>query len=84
MSKKDTTPQEMSLPVIGMLILGSLGAITVAAQTAVITVWPLPVSIAPYFGPEVGVWWGLIVGSLVGLFVGFISDERHYDDTVYK
>lgn len=84
MAKKESTPEGMSLPVIGMLLLGSLGAVVVSAQCEVIKVWPLPVSIAPYFGGEVGVWWGLIIGAGVGLYVGFISDESHYDDTVYK
>lgn len=81
---KSESNSEMSLPIIGMLIMAPLGAVVVGAQMEVVNFWPLPVSIAPYFGAEVGVWWGLVVGALVGLFVGYIADERHYDDTVYK
>ncbi|MBX9724158.1 MAG: hypothetical protein K2X81_22310 [Candidatus Obscuribacterales bacterium] len=79
MAKKESKPEGMSLPIIGMLLLGVLGAVITAAQCEVIKYWPLPVSIAPYFGGEVGFWWGLVVGAVVGLFVGFISDEKHYD-----
>lgn len=80
MAEKDTSNKEMSLPILNMLLMGVLGAVMVAAQCEVIKVWPLPVSITPYFGGEVGFWWGLIVGGGVGLFVGFITDEKHYEN----
>lgn len=69
----------MSLPMIGMIVMGLGGAVSVGLSVEVIKVWPQPPSIAPYFGWNVGMWWGLIVGSLVGLYVGFIADESHYD-----
>ena len=83
MGKKESN-SEMSLPVIGMLLLGILGALIVAGQCEIINHWPQPVSIAPYFGGEVGFWWGLIIGSAVGLLIGFITDEKHYDDKTYS
>lgn len=79
MANKETT-SGMSSPVIGMLVMGVAGAIIVALQCAVIPYWPQPASVAPYFGWETGLWWGLIVGALVGLYVGFIVDEKHYDN----
>lgn len=79
MAKKDSKPQEMSLPVIGMLLMSVAAALIVAGQCEVIKYWPLPVSVAPYFGGDVGFWWGLLAGGAVGLFVGFISDEKHYE-----
>lgn len=69
----------MSLPMVNMLLMAVLGAVVVAAQCEVIKVWPLPISVAPYFGGEQGFWWGLLAGGTVGLFVGFITDEKHYD-----
>ncbi len=80
MDKKDSKSEGLSLPIIGMLLFSVLGAVLVAAQVEVIKVWPLPVSVAPYFGGDVGFWWGLIAGAPVGLFVGFIADEKHYED----
>ncbi|MBX9687999.1 MAG: hypothetical protein K2X27_14935 [Candidatus Obscuribacterales bacterium] len=80
MAKKESNPEGMSLPMIGMLLMGGLGAVVVAAQCEVIKVWPLPVSVAPYFGGEVGFWWGLVVGAGVGALVGFIADEKHYNN----
>lgn len=80
MGKKETNGEGMSLPIIGMLLMGILGALMVAAQVEIIKYWPLPVSIAPYFGGDVGFWWGLIVGAPVGLLIGFIADEKNYPD----
>lgn len=79
MANKETT-SGMSSPVIGMFVMGIAGAIIVALQVAVIPYWPQPASVAPVFGWDTGLWWGLIVGGLVGLYVGFIVDEKHYDD----
>ena len=80
MAKKESNPEGMSLPIIGMLLISVLAAVVVAAQCEVIKYWPLPVSIAPYFGGDVGFWWGLIVGAPVGLLIGFIADENNYPD----
>lgn len=80
MANKENTSTGMSSPVIGMLVLGVASAIIVALQVAVVPYWPQPASVEPYFGWETGLWWGLIVGGLVGLYVGFIVDEKHYDD----
>jgi hypothetical protein len=77
--KKDSGSKEVSLPVVGMLLLGVLAAVVVAAQCEVIKFWPQPASVAPYFGPDLGVWWGLIAGGFVGLCVGFVVDDKNYD-----
>jgi hypothetical protein len=77
--KEDSKPGTISLPIIGMLLMGVFGALVVAAQCEVIKFWPLPASVAPCFGGDVGLWWGLIVGGMVGLFVGFVVDEKHYN-----
>lgn len=70
----------MSLPMIGMFLVGIPAAVIVAASTEVINFWPLPPPVAPYFGWTEGVWWGLIPGAVVGMFIGWMVDERHYPD----
>lgn len=70
---------QMSMPIIGMLVMGILSAIIVSLQVAVVPYWPQPASVAPNFGWETGFWWGLVAGGLVGLYIGFILDEKNYD-----
>lgn len=70
----------MSLPLLGAIILGIGGAIVVGASAEVINFWPQPPSIAPYFGWEVGAWWGLVVGVVTGLIIGFITDDKHFEN----
>jgi ABC-type xylose transport system permease subunit len=77
MANKEST--EMSSPVMGMCVMGLTGAVVVALQVAVVPYWPQPASVEPVFGWETGLWWGLIAGALVGLYIGFIIDEKHYD-----
>ncbi len=79
-TKEDSKKAAMSLPMVGMLLMGVTGAVLVALQTEVINVWPQPASVAPYFGWTEGIWWGLFSGGLVGWFVGFVADESHYPD----
>lgn len=77
-------PEQMSMPILGMLVLGIAGAVTVAAQVEVINYWPQPVAVAPYFHWETGLLWGLIAGGAFGLIVGFIADEKHYPDMTHS
>ncbi len=46
----------------------------------VIKHWPLPVSVAPYFGWKMGALWGLVVGAVSGLVLGFCTDDSHFDE----
>lgn len=80
--KKDTASQ-LSMPVIGMLLLGTTGALITALSFKVVCYWPLPVSVSPYFGGKAGLVWGLIVGAISGLAIGFLVDDRHFSDTKY-
>ncbi len=81
-SKKDTTSQ-LSMPVIGMLLMGASGAVVTALSFKLMHYWPLPVSVSPYFGGKAGLVWGLVVGAISGLAIGFLIDERHFSDNKY-
>lgn len=79
-TNNDQKSEGLSLPIAGMLLVGIGSAVVVAGQTEVINFWPQPASVAPYFGWTQGLWWGLIPGGLIGLFLGWMVDERHYPD----
>ncbi len=57
--------------------MGICGAIIVSACFVVIRYWPVPVSVAPYFGGRMGLVWGAVVGSLVGLCIGYLVDDKN-------
>lgn len=80
MANKATSTEGMSLPIIGMLVMGIGGAVVVSLQCEVIKYWPQPPSVAPYFGWDVGLIWGLVAGACFGPLIGFIADEKNYPD----
>jgi hypothetical protein len=69
---------ELSMPLIGMLLVGICSAIVVAACFVVIRYWPQPISVAPYFGGRVGLIWGAVAGSLIGFCIGYLVDEKNF------
>jgi len=81
MAKQHVTGRARGLPIATMLMFAILGALVVGASFAVIRHWPLPVSVTPYMGFSGGFWWGLIVGAISGLVLGFLADENHFADT---
>lgn len=76
---KSTCCSGMTRTQLSMLVMGILGAVVVGLQVEVINHWPLPVSIAPYFGARTGAVWGGIVGVLVGMVIAYITDESHFE-----
>jgi hypothetical protein len=75
---QSSNDESLSMPLVGMLIVGILSAIVVSACFVMIRYWPQPVSIAPYFGGRVGLVWGAVAGSLIGLCLGYLVDEKHF------
>ncbi len=69
-----------SLPIAAMFVISIISAFVVAGSFEVIKVWPLPVSVVPMFGWKGGLAWGLVVGAVSGLVIGFLTDDTHYDD----
>lgn len=78
MAKNKNGETSPSLPLAGMLIMGILGAVVVGASFDVIKFWPQPQSVEPYFGFGTGAWWGLIVGAVAGLVIGWLTDDNHF------
>lgn len=83
MADKKKDENGLGLPVTMMLIFGLAGAIVVPLCFEVIKVWPQPVSVVPYFGWKTALWWGLIVGGLNGLVLGFLNDDSHFQQVSY-
>lgn len=69
-----------SLPIAAMFIISIISALVVAGSFEVIKVWPLPVSVVPMFGWKGGFAWGLVVGAVSGLVIGFLTDDTNFDD----
>lgn len=79
MAKKEGTKISV-FPTQTMVIMAVLGAILTGASMEAINYWPTPVSVVPYFGFWGGAMWGLAVGGVVGLVIGFLTDETHFDE----
>jgi hypothetical protein len=78
---KEAKTVEIGLPSAAMVVIGLISALVSGASFFVIRYWPLPVSVAPYFGFTGGALWGLVVGAVSGLVLGFLTDESHFVDS---
>jgi len=67
----------------GMIFLGLLGGVLSSLSFIVISHWPLPVSVAPYFGGRIGLLWGVIVGAIAGWILGYVTDDKHFEESGY-
>jgi hypothetical protein len=79
MAKDNATKSGFPFPASAMVVSALVSALVVGLSFVVIKYWPLPVSVAPYFGFKIGALWGLVVGAISGLVLGFITDEKHFD-----
>jgi hypothetical protein len=77
----------LSVPITAMLFFAVAGALLVGASFQVIVWWPQPVAVAPYYEDALfptGAAWGFIVGGFTGWLIGWLTDERHFADTIYE
>lgn len=81
MAQMEKNESGLGMPVTMMLILGLTGAVVVALCFVLVKYWPLPVSVAPYFGWKDAFAWGGIAGGLTGLLLGHLLDDRHFERT---
>jgi tetrahydromethanopterin S-methyltransferase subunit C len=81
MAKKEVVKNGIGLPSAAMVVIGLAGALVSGLSFLVIQYWPLPVSVAPYFGFRQGALWGLVVGAVFGLILGFLTDDSHFQDS---
>ena len=79
MAARNATKSPASFPVAAMIVIAIIAALVSGASFYVIKYWPLPASVAPYFGFQTGAVWGLVVGAISGLVLGFCTDETHFD-----
>ncbi len=79
MASKELGKQErLPFPVQVGLALGIVGGVIVALSFYIINYWPLPASVAPYFGARMGFVWGAVVGFSFGCILGFLCDDAHF------
>ena len=71
----------IGLPTKAMVVIGLLSGLVVGLSMWVINYWPLPASVAPYFGFRWGFVWGAVVGGISGLILGFLTDDKHFADS---
>ncbi len=80
MAKHESNPSGLSTPVLGMIVVGSLGALVVGLSFVIINYWPRPASVAPALDFSQGLAWGAVVGSITGFVLGFLVDEKHFTE----
>ena len=79
--KKEQEGQVFSLPVLATVIIGTLTGVVSGLSFVVIKYWPLPASVAPYFGFNEGFVWGAVIGGVSGLVLGFATDDNHFQQS---
>jgi hypothetical protein len=80
-TKEKKSDESIGLPSAAMVVIAVISAIVTGASFEIIKYWPLPVSVVPYFGWQGGVLWGLVVGAVSGLILGFCTDDSHFADS---
>ena len=76
--KKSSSKNELSTPLIAAIFGALLSAPVVGYSFVVIKYWPQPASVVPALSFSEGMWWGAIVGALMGLILGFLTDDKHF------
>jgi hypothetical protein len=77
-SKTTANGSSMSFPTATMIFCSIVSAFISGGSFWLIKYWPLPQSVEPYFGFDVGCIWGAVIGAVFGFILGFLTDERHF------
>jgi membrane associated rhomboid family serine protease len=80
MAKQESNPSGLSMPILGMIVVGIAGALIVSCSFVIIQYWPLPASVAPALDFGQGLAWGAVVGAISGFVLGFLVDEKHFTE----
>lgn len=75
---KNGSGSALGLPVAACIAMALVTGLVSGGSFWVIQYWPLPVSVAPALTFPEGFLWGVVVGGVSGLILGFVTDDAHY------
>jgi hypothetical protein len=78
MTPKKVEKTGPNLPLQASFFMAMLGAVVVGFSFEVIKYYPLPASVDPYFDGWTGAVWGLVVGAIAGLALGYLTDDKYF------
>jgi hypothetical protein len=81
MAKNEDVQQDLPFPLYVGVMVGVVGGLLVGASCVLINYWPQPASVAPYFGFREGFVWGAVVGFAFGMILGFLTDDKHFQQS---
>ena len=79
MAKKEKKHLSM-YPTQTMIVMAILGGVLTGASFEIINVWPKPISVVPYCDFYSGGLWGMAFGAIVGLVIGYLTDDALFED----
>ncbi len=68
----------VNLPIPACVVMAIVTGLVSGASFEVIKYWPLPASIVPALDFPQGFLWGVVVGGVTGLVIGFVTDDSHF------
>ncbi|HEY9756510.1 MAG TPA: hypothetical protein V6C97_15185 [Oculatellaceae cyanobacterium] len=78
---KQTSNSGPNLPISACIVMALLTGLVSGASFEVIKYWPLPVSVVPALDFTQGFLWGVVVGGVSGLVLGFVTDDNNYSSS---
>ena len=75
---KQTNSGGASLPIAACIVMAIVTGLVSGGSFEVIKYWPLPASVVPALDFSQGFLWGVVVGGVTGLILGFATDDSHF------